>query len=378
MATYEYERLSKNQKELVKDILSDKSTRRKRVLGNAGSGKTTIIAICANKLAQEGKKVMICCYNKSLLWYIEHLANKGSLELELQIEIDNYHHFMWHYIEESDRQVFKNEEYDNYPVNTTGYRLPPYYKKSLFDYIFVDEMQDLKPNAIANLIDLLKENGKICVFADKYQRLYEHNKYEKEEENLASHVPKFPPNLGFKGKWTRLNEVFRANNLIQDKGLEFAKKELFFTYGVENSILSGERTESEIMYINRFSLEDIANYISKMKNIEQKNTVVLFDEIYDIDKFEKVLNAKQIRYISVNASKINFNLKDKGIKLSTVKSFKGMELPICIYVCNHKIQSCEDYYVAVTRATKKLVVCNANVNNPLHNIYSEYTTELFS
>lgn len=50
MSICEYEQLSRNQKELVKDILSDKSTKRKRILGNAGSGKTTIIAICASKL----------------------------------------------------------------------------------------------------------------------------------------------------------------------------------------------------------------------------------------------------------------------------------------------------------------------------------------
>ena len=377
MAVCKYEQLSKNQKELVRDILSDNNTRRKRILGSAGSGKTTIIAICANKLVKNGKDVLICCYNKSLLKYIKKIVN-GDMEKSINLTIDNYHHFMWHYIEGRDRIEFRKHEYGNNVINSDGYRIPDLYKKAIYDYIFIDEMQDLRPNAIANLIDLLKENGKICAFADKYQKLYNNNKYENEEENFNSNVPKFPHNAGFRGRWTRLNEVFRANNLIQEKAMEFARQELFPVYGVENIILSGKRVDSQIIYVPNFSIEAIVDYISRMTKIDQKNTVVMFDEKKDIEDFTVLLDKNNIDYISINNSKDKFDLEYKGIKISTVKSFKGLELPICIYICNNKIESYEDEYVAITRATKKLIICNSNKINPLFNLYSEYKLNLFT
>lgn len=377
MSICEYEQLSRNQKELVKDILSDKSTKRKRILGNAGSGKTTIIAICASKLVNSGKTVFICCYNKSLLSHIHNLLRDCNSNCNSNLVIDNYHHFMWHYISNFDRTEFKKYEYSDFIVNNDGYRISSYAKKPMFDYIFVDEMQDLRPNAIANLIDILNKDGKICVFADKYQKLYDNNKYENEEENSNSTVPKFPSNVGFRGRWSRLNEVFRANNLIQEKALEFAKKELFSTYGVEDIVLAGKRMNSQILYINNFTIESIAEYIKKMTNIDRERTVVLFHERQDVDKLASVLDRYGIVYISINKSKDDFNIRYHGVKISTVKSFKGMELPICIYVCANKPSSCEDDYVGITRATEKLIVCNSDIHNPIHKLYSEYTTNLF-
>ena len=372
-----YEQLSKHQKELVKDILSDKSTKRKRILGNAGSGKTTIIAICADKLINRGKTVFICCYNKSLLSHIHNLLNDCNSGVNSRLTIDNYHHFMWHHIGETDRSMFKDYEYKEPPIDTDGYRITSNAKRSMFDYIFVDEMQDLRPNAISNLIDLLNPNGKICVFADKYQKLYDNNKYENEEENTSSNVPKFPPNVGFRGRWSRLNEVFRANNLIQEKALEYAKNELFSTYGVENVILSGNRENSQITYVINYSIESIANYISKMNRSDRENMVVLFHEKQDVDKFADALDRKKIDYISINKSRDNFDIRYHGVKISTVKSFKGLELPICIYVCRNNNSSCEDDYVGITRATKKLIICNSNTNNPIHKLYAEYSMNLF-
>ena len=377
MGVCEYEQLSKHQKDLVKDILSDKSTRRKRVLGNAGSGKTTIIAICATQLMNTGKAVFVCCYNKSLLSHINNLLSDYNGRSGSRLTVDNYHHFMWHHINDSDRNDFKDYEYSNSPIDTDGYRLPSYAKRQMFDYIFVDEMQDLRPNAVANLIDLLNNDGKICVFADKYQKLYDNNKYENEEENSSSNVPKFPKNVGFRGRWSRLDEVFRANNLIQEKALEFAKKELFSTYGVENVILSGNRADSQILYVTNFSIDSIADYISKMSKPDQENTVVLFHEKQDVDKLANAIGHKRINYISINNSKDSFDIRYRGVKISTVKSFKGMELPICIYVCGHGKVSCEDDYVGVTRATEKLIVCNSDTHNPLHNLYSAFSTSLF-
>lgn len=357
--------LSRHQRDVVKDILSDDSTKRKRILGNAGSGKTSIMLLCAERLAIEGKKILICCFNKSLLeLFKKHLGSRSNAE------IDNYHHYMWYYISSADRDDFRDLEYTR---GGDGYRFQPHQKRPLYDYIFVDEMQDLRPNAILNLVDLLKPQGKICVFADKFQKLYDNNDYEAEDENTASKVPKFPKNSGFRGRWTRLTEVFRANNTIQEKGVSLAKKYLFGSYGGEDVLLAGDKTSSKIYYMRSFDENNIVQYLQKLSGSQLKDTAILFNDKLAIDRMESKLSSKNIKYMSINQYKNGFDLNFGGVKLSTVKSFKGLELPTCIYVCEGQHFSTEDLYVGVTRATNTLIICNAARNNVLDDIYGEFT-----
>ena len=373
MTICEYNNFSNRQKDLVRDILSDKSTKRKRVLGNAGSGKTTIITYCASKLLSEGKTVFVCCYNKTLLRQIRYMiATYGYASFATNITVDNYHHFMWHYLNIDERKTFKEYEYSEYPPDPDGYRFDYRNKKPMFDFIFVDEMQDLRPKAIANLIDLLRNEGKICVFADKYQKIYDNNKFENEEENVLSNVPKFPDNTGFRGRWTRLNEIYRANNLIQEKGIEFAKKYLFSSYGSEDIILSGNRSPSEINYYTHFSYSDLLQYIKKLTIDERNGTVILVNNLNEINEISALLRSNNVLCVSISDSKESFDVLSNGVKISTVKSFKGLEVPICIYFCQDDNHPDENNYVGVTRATNRLLVCNNCMNSAVEDIYSQF------
>ena len=373
MGVCDYNSFSNKQKDLIKEILSKKSTKRKRILGNAGSGKTTIIAYCASNLLREGKKVFVCCYNKTLLKQLKRMIESyDGTSLVSDVTVDNYHHFMWHYIRSDERSLFKEYEYNDTPFSVDGYRFGPQNKNPVFDYIFVDEMQDLKPMAIANLIDLLTNDGKICVFADKYQKIYDNNKYENEDENIVSNVPKFPENSGFRGRWARLAEIFRANNLIQEKGIEFAKKYLFSSYGSEEVVLSGKRTDSKIEYFTYFSRNDILNFIKEMTYSERNQTAILVNDLQEINEITKILRENNFVCVSTIDSKENFDIALPGIKVSTVKSFKGLEVPICIYFCQDDNNPDENNYVGITRATNKLIICNNCKNNAIEDIYGKF------
>ena len=74
---------SKKQQAIIKDILSSTGTKRKRILGAAGTGKTLIIAHCSKELAKQGKKVLICYYNKTLQQrYIDLCFNGSHVRLD--------------------------------------------------------------------------------------------------------------------------------------------------------------------------------------------------------------------------------------------------------------------------------------------------------
>ena len=362
MQKIEFNEFSQRQRELVRDILSPKTTKRKRVLGGAGSGKTTVIAYCAQQLLREGKEVWVCYFNNSLLVQIKKMIGVpvGGDRL---LTVQNYHKFMTDYLPVGERDLLLPMEGND---NSDGYRFKPTNAKPLFDYIFLDEMQDIIPNAILNLLDLLRDGGKLCVFADKYQKLYDNNRYEKEDENLQSRVPKMPKNAGFRGAWTRLTEIYRADNLIQHEAVNYAKQYLTNSYGTETFVFKGENKESVLIYATRFSYAQIADYLAKLPKTEQNSVAVLFHFLYDVENFADELKRRHITYTTVlsKAEKQNFDVDFPGVKVSTVKSFKGLEIPTCIYVAKvHQYVTPEADYVALSRATAKLIICNANDEN---------------
>lgn len=210
---------SEKQKRIINDILDDSKTKRKRILGASGTGKSLIIAYCAKILAQQDKKILICFYNKSLIPKFESLCHDSMNSYGRLPRIINYHKYMFDYVRSHSPNSIDDFKRDEFGADgpKDGYRLRAGTGEKLFDYIFVDEMQDMTINAISNLIDLLKDTGKICIFADKNQKLYEFNEYET-EENTDNQVPKLPANAGFRGPWNRLDEIFRANNTIQKNG----------------------------------------------------------------------------------------------------------------------------------------------------------------
>ena len=48
---------SKKQNNIINDILSESGNKRKRIIGAAGSGKTTVLVECAKKLIEQTKSV---------------------------------------------------------------------------------------------------------------------------------------------------------------------------------------------------------------------------------------------------------------------------------------------------------------------------------
>lgn len=377
---------SKKQQAIIKDILSSTGTKRKRILGAAGTGKTLIIAHCSKELAKQGKKVLICYYNKTLQQrYIDLCFNGSHVRLDKfsgydNINITNYHYFMYHLLNKYRRgelEYFRHEEYsDINPKN--GYLLENYNGPIKYDYIFVDEMQDITPNAVSSLIALLELNGKICVFADKNQKLYESNSYES-EDNTSNIVPKTPANKGFLGRWNRLDEIFRANNLIQALGDKYREKYLS-SYGNEKYVLAGMRGDCEIIYKRDIRKREDLIYILKneLRYTNPKNISFLFFSNFQAQEFCDECSMNNVGYITtVDKGKDSFLISDDRIKVSTIKSFKGLDIDTVVLVLDDSGKTrtsntkYEEIYVGLTRARKRLIIIDQMQNSDLSNIYDD-------
>ena len=157
------------------DILDNLSlTPRVCVLGGAGTGKTLLAMEQARRLARQGHRVLITCFNKGLGGYM-----RRELEGEIKVEAIHFHGLCRTWAAEagmeSDRGKGESEA-DYYER-----RLPSLLPEAAaelersFDAILVDEAQDFMPDWLAALQLLLtsEETGVCFLFADANQAIYQ-------------------------------------------------------------------------------------------------------------------------------------------------------------------------------------------------------------
>lgn len=134
--------------------------------GCAGSGKTLIAIERAAELAQQGKRVLVTCFNSALAkMLIDHPKLRG---LQSLIVVNNIHAVM--------RDLYR-ERYINIPTNIDVME----HIASLcleapqkFDAVIIDEAQDFKPDWLEALRFLLDDPdaGYMYLFLDSNQNLY--------------------------------------------------------------------------------------------------------------------------------------------------------------------------------------------------------------
>ena len=153
-----------------------KETRRLLVKGCAGSGKTLLALEKATRLAREGKRVLLLCYNIPLAdWLRTRVQHEG-----LDIAVHHFHGLCQIVAEEAglpfpvpDNPEQLTEFYDiqapallEAGLKSTGFRK--------FDAVLVDEGQDFMPEWWILIEELLEEpkSGLLYVFYDPDQNIF--------------------------------------------------------------------------------------------------------------------------------------------------------------------------------------------------------------
>ena len=204
----------------------------RRVKGPAGSGKTICLAGRAAKLQSEGKKVLVLCYNITLISEFRDLAVRFNNEAR-EIEIRNYHDWCGKILEENgyggkyrDLFVEKNEmERDEAfkkgvpellndvfrKMRLLTDKLPPHLT---YDAVIVDEGQDFTEEWWQTIRQVLKPDGEALLAADVTQDLYG-------TANFWTDEPM--PGAGFTGDWYKLKNVYRLPGKIHEFANDFAE-----------------------------------------------------------------------------------------------------------------------------------------------------------
>jgi hypothetical protein len=162
---------------MILDLLSRQ--RRALISGCAGSGKTTLATEKAIRLAKQGFRVLLVCYNKSLATY---LRNKMA-NVTANLRIYHFHHLCIElarqaYVlpqapspqDEEQQRIYFEEQLPDALLQARGKLFGIRY-----DAIIIDEGQDFREEWLLSLMMLLHDpdGGIFYIFYDDNQRLYD-------------------------------------------------------------------------------------------------------------------------------------------------------------------------------------------------------------
>lgn len=330
------------------------------ITGGAGTGKTWLAKSYIKQYSKSfpNNKILFVCFNRLLA---------AALRLDNELSgIRNLNIVNFHAVFKEKRRDFGFEgqmiapKLPNAIVDTTkkgnelGYSMQDCLDQGAlpnagYDCIVVDEAQDLCEGMFAFLMSLLRERDKSKIFicAGNEQNIYGGN-----EIVQASW---FGPNVKFDSSNTlRLKRNLRNSVSIH----RYCKL-----------IVGDKNTQSGVVYkgaecqIEKGSIS-LVKMIEKLKEregLENRDIAVLTDKIDAIDSYS-VNQSPWIRYqpgagdLNQVAKQLKEWYDNKGIWLSTLHAFKGLEAACIIVYLKNKNTDPKGVYVATTRAKYRLII----------------------
>lgn len=320
-------RLSEEQYRLL-DALG--ANRRVAVSGPAGSGKTLIALEKAKRLAREGLRVLLTCFNRPLA---EFLARQPGVAEEPGLDVFTYHQLCGKLAREAGVPTSGNVDdprtYERLPEMLLAAidRLGPRY-----DSVVADEGQDFEDTWWMTLEMLLTDpdSGIFYIFFDDNQAIY------RRPTGLPEYMVKF-----------RLSENWRNTKQIHATVMPFYEGDPVASLGPEGIAI-------ETLDVRR---NDLGRELSRVLHRLVK------EEGFDLADLV-VLTPRNPGRTSVRGRVGAFTLTEhpngaNDIKLSSIHRFKGLESK-AVVICDVDRYQPEDFrklmYVACSRARSHLVI----------------------
>jgi hypothetical protein len=336
-----FERLSDEQKQVIR-ALDDHE--RLLVEGGAGTGKSLLALEAARMLADEGRRVLLTCFNRKLCKSLDRKIDGGP-ERAGGVVVDNFHGLCWDAIETSDAEIEPPNRSDKEASREFWEERAPYLlldaldagRLDGWDAIVVDEAQDFE----AEWWDILQtgladgDDGRLVAFHDPTQDLFER------DNRLPDFQVTYPLTYNFRNT-TRICET--VDQLHPD------------------DLLSHPRTpDGEPPEVRRYnSREGQRNAIDRLVRelVEQQDlTPAHLAILTPRTKANSVLADCE----SIGGVPITTELDDADHKLlhDSIGGFKGLERDVVIFAdvdpdhdrCNPNAR-----YVAASRAVNRLYV----------------------
>ncbi|NEN92310.1 MAG: AAA family ATPase, partial [Okeania sp. SIO3H1] len=380
--------LTKKQREILN---REKKSSGTRVKGAAGSGKTLLLAHKAALAALEGKRVLVVCFNITMVNYIKDLVNRLARYYGQQndnqncyrnIEVGHYHRLFIN--KNSSEEEITDEEKNDEKKRRVDNRND----KTPIDVLLIDEGQDFQRAWVDKLLSICRKECEFMFCEDRRQNIYGREEIRREAMPISGRPTELKESFRIPEKTAKLANFLADYTQLEIEDNVESIKPLQGNLFVRNLWFNGTYKESiEALKV------DIKN-LTKDRNNARADTAILVCSVEDGWEVCKVLNQLSLLYQSTfeppeeNEKVKNIcerdskNFKHEGkklrrgyktafwmqggrIKISTIHSFKGWELTNILVFFNpdekqQNEHSTELLYTAITRSQECLTIYNAN------------------
>jgi hypothetical protein len=308
------------------------------IQGVAGSGKTLLAVEQCCRYAASGLSTLLLCFNKGLSSWLQQVISE---DLQKHITIHHFHEWCATACEEHDIPFepaaasnpndFWRDTAAELLMQCADVQSQPY------DAIVVDEGQDFLPDWWIAIQSHLKPSGKFFVFYDQAQDIFKANGMD-----ALIDMPSF--NLPVNCRNTRAIADYCADVLDCD-------------IATREDAPAGEPVKHLKSSKKAHGIEQLIDDWVNKDNIKPSQIV-----IQSPYRKEKTLLADEDQIAGVAlTSCMDDWYEDKGILVTTVRAFKGLEADIVVLldapeVDSHRVFNRADKYVACSRARSLLVV----------------------
>lgn len=323
-----------------------------KLRGPAGSGKSAVLAARAAKLSNEGRDVLVVSYNHTLRTYLADLVVRAGGRRNA-ITWLGFHDWC----KRTMGQAGRRGHYDELASRLAGGDKSPLEDEMAeatlsavtdgvtssavprYDAILVDEGQDFRPSWWAALRSVRREPGEMLLVADRAQDIYARNQYWTESAMTGS---------GLVGRWNELNVSYRMPPQLTGLVRDFRERFL----PLQDEVLPEPRAQQELSLL-RLRWRQASAEESTAACLEEVIAVVEGGAFSDIcivtttqDSVLAVVGALADRNIecihTVHADpkrerqmKHYFFRGDARVKVTTIHSFKGWEMPRLVVLLDH-------------------------------------------
>jgi hypothetical protein len=328
----------------------------------AGSGKTTTVLHIAKTF--KNKNVLLLTYNSKLR--IETNEKKKLLCLN-NLEVHTFHSYCVKY--------YKHDCFTDYQIlYVLKFNIPnKVQKKAKYDILIFDETQDMTPTYYELCLKIFADNenddAHIAVLGDKFQSIYGFNNADPRFITFAHKL--FNVNK-YEWKHTKLSTSYRISQNMS----------IF----INKCILNEDRMKAlkvdnkQVSYIICNTYDDLVfKMIVKLLTVYKSHEIFILAPSLRSEKTPARTLANKLTKNDVDIyvpnsdeEKLDFDIIKNKLVFSTFHQAKGLERKVCLVLCfdnsyfkyykkdSNPMVCPNEIYVAVTRASEKLILVHHN------------------